>query len=141
MNREAKRLQEAKEGKAPWKPWGPYLSERQWGTVREDDREGGDAWNFFTHDHARSRAYRWGEDGIAVISDAIESNTGIHGTGPGANHQTGWTGLVAKLIQFYIDGLLNPKQAPDAGRMAGVSGRAGPPPGSRGVCAAGPGED
>ena len=52
-----------------WKKWGPYLSERQWGTVREDYSENGDAWNFFTHDHARSRAYRWGEDGIAGISD------------------------------------------------------------------------
>ena len=45
-----------------WKKWGPYLSERQWGTVREDYSENGDAWNFFTHDHARSRAYRWGGD-------------------------------------------------------------------------------
>jgi hypothetical protein len=63
------RLQEARENKAPWKKWGPYLSERQWGTVREDYSENGDAWNFFTHDHARSRAYRWGEDGIAGISD------------------------------------------------------------------------
>jgi len=52
-----------------WKRWGPYLSERQWGTVREDYSEGGDAWNYFTHDHARSRAYRWGEDGIAGLSD------------------------------------------------------------------------
>ena len=52
-----------------WKHWGPYLSERQWGTVREDYSENGDAWNFFTHDHARSRAYRWGEDGLAGISD------------------------------------------------------------------------
>jgi hypothetical protein len=63
------RLQEARENKSPWKKWGPYLSERQWGTVREDYSENGDAWNFFTHDHARSRAYRWGEDGIAGISD------------------------------------------------------------------------
>lgn len=63
------RLQEAREHKIPWKKWGPYLSERQWGTVREDYSETGDAWNFFTHDHARSRAYRWGEDGIAGISD------------------------------------------------------------------------
>jgi hypothetical protein len=69
MNAEQKRLEEAREGKVPWKQWGPYLSERQWGTVREDYSEGGDAWNFFTHDHARSRAYRWGEDGIAGISD------------------------------------------------------------------------
>jgi Glycosyl hydrolase family 63 C-terminal domain len=63
------RLQEAREQKLPWKKWGPYLSERQWGTVREDYSQNGDAWNFFTHDQARSRAYRWGEDGIAGISD------------------------------------------------------------------------
>ena len=62
-------LTEAREQKAPWKKWGPYLSERQWGTVREDYSENGDAWNFFTHDHARSRAYRWGEDGLGGISD------------------------------------------------------------------------
>ena len=66
---EQKRLNGAREEGVPWKKWGPYLSERQWGTVREDYSEGGDAWNFFTHDHARSRAYRWGEDGIAGISD------------------------------------------------------------------------
>ena len=66
---EQKRLNEAREAGIPWKKWGPYLSERQWGTVREDYSENGDAWNFFTHDHARSRAYRWGEDGIAGISD------------------------------------------------------------------------
>jgi hypothetical protein len=69
MTQEESRLKEAREGAANWKKWGPYLSERQWGTVREDYSEGGDAWNFFTHDHARSRAYRWGEDGIAGISD------------------------------------------------------------------------
>jgi hypothetical protein len=69
MTAEHVRLQEAREMKAPWKKWGPYLSERQWGTVREDYSENGDAWNFFTHDHSRSRAYRWGEDGIAGISD------------------------------------------------------------------------
>ncbi|MGZ5393512.1 MAG: MGH1-like glycoside hydrolase domain-containing protein, partial [Mycobacterium sp.] len=63
------RLNEAREQAVPWKKWGPYLSERQWGTVREDYSPNGDAWNFFTHDHARSRAYRWGEDGIAGISD------------------------------------------------------------------------
>jgi len=66
---EKTRLKEARENKKPWKKWGPYLSERQWGTVREDYSPNGDAWNFFTHDHARSRAYRWGEDGIAGISD------------------------------------------------------------------------
>ena len=66
---EHERLEEARTGAAPWKAWGPYLSERQWGTVREDYSEGGDAWNYFTHDQARSRAYRWGEDGIAGICD------------------------------------------------------------------------
>jgi Glycosyl hydrolase family 63 C-terminal domain len=67
--KEQKRLNDAREADVPWKKWGPYLSERQWGTVREDYSENGDAWNFFTHDQARSRAYRWGEDGIAGISD------------------------------------------------------------------------
>jgi hypothetical protein len=66
---EHKRLDEARSGKVPWKAWGPYLSERQWGTVREDYSPGGDAWAYFTHDQARSRAYRWGEDGIAGVSD------------------------------------------------------------------------
>jgi hypothetical protein len=69
ISAEQQRLNNACQGKFPWKKWGPYLSERQWGTVREDYSENGDAWNFFTHDHARSRAYRWGEDGIAGISD------------------------------------------------------------------------
>ena len=66
---EHNRLEDARTGITAWKKWGPYLSERQWGTVREDYSENGDAWNFFTHDQARSRAYRWGEDGIAGISD------------------------------------------------------------------------
>ena len=66
---EKKRLEAARTGEKPWKKWGPYLSEGQWGTVREDYSENGDAWNYFTHDHARSRAYRWGEDGLAGISD------------------------------------------------------------------------
>jgi hypothetical protein len=69
MNPEAKRLAEDREGKATWKSWGPYLSERQWGTVREDYGQAGDAWNYFSHDQARSRAYRNGEDGLAGISD------------------------------------------------------------------------
>ncbi|MFN8628281.1 MAG: glucosidase [Candidatus Binatia bacterium] len=69
MNVERRRLQQARDDKTPWKKWGPYLSERQWGTVREDYSENGDAWNFFTHDHARARAYRWGEDGLAGLSD------------------------------------------------------------------------
>jgi Mannosylglycerate hydrolase MGH1-like glycoside hydrolase domain len=69
MTAERARLDEARTQNVAWKKWGPYLSERQWGTVREDYSEGGDAWNYFTHDQARSRAYRWGEDGIAGISD------------------------------------------------------------------------
>jgi hypothetical protein len=68
-NAELKRLQEATAPHTPWKKWGPYLSERQWGTVREDYSANGDAWNYFPHDHARSRAYRWGEDGLGGISD------------------------------------------------------------------------
>jgi len=56
-------------GGVPWKKWGPYLSERQWGTVREDYSESGDAWNYFSHDQARSRAYRWGEDGLGGFCD------------------------------------------------------------------------
>ena len=67
--KEQKRLNEARETGVPWKKWGPYLSERQWGTVREDYSQDGNAWNYFNHDQARSRAYRWGEDGLAGISD------------------------------------------------------------------------
>jgi len=69
MTAEHDRLEEARTQKQPWKKWGPYLSERQWGTVREDYSEGGDAWNYFSHDQARSRAYRWGEDGLGGICD------------------------------------------------------------------------
>src|SRR6186997_3693345 len=63
------RLNDAREKNIPWKKWGPYLSERQWGTVREDYSHDGNAWSYFSHDQARSRAYRWGEDGILGISD------------------------------------------------------------------------
>jgi hypothetical protein len=69
MTEEQVRLERARTQQAPWKKWGPYLSERQWGTVREDYSESGEAWDYFSHDQARSRAYRWGEDGIAGISD------------------------------------------------------------------------
>ena len=69
MTAEEERLQQARDGKAPWRQWGPFLSERQWGTVREDYSPNGTAWEYLPHDHARSRAYRWGEDGIAGISD------------------------------------------------------------------------
>ncbi|BCS32293.1 glucosidase [Luteitalea sp. TBR-22] len=66
---EQKRLNEAREAGIPWKKWGPYLSERQWGTVREDYSVDGNAWAYFSHDQSRSRAYRWGEDGLGGISD------------------------------------------------------------------------
>ena len=66
---EQKRLNEAREKGIPWKKWGPYLSERQWGTVREDYSQDGNAWDYFSHDQARSRAYRWGEDGMAGYCD------------------------------------------------------------------------
>ncbi|HSE88696.1 MAG TPA: glucosidase [Candidatus Binatia bacterium] len=69
MTKEELRLQEDRDRKVNWKRWGPYLSERQWGTVREDYSAYGTAWDFFSHDQARSRAYRWGEDGLAGISD------------------------------------------------------------------------
>jgi hypothetical protein len=68
LTAEEQRLREARAG-VPWRAWGPYLSERQWGTVREDYSDSEDAWSYFSHDQARSRAYRWGEDGLAGISD------------------------------------------------------------------------
>ena len=68
-NAEQTRLDEARDKNVPWKKWGPYLSERQWGTVREDYSDNGNAWDYFTHEQARSRAYRWGEDGLAGVSD------------------------------------------------------------------------
>src|SRR5262252_2685176 len=69
MTEEERRLEEARQHATPWKQWGPYLSERQWGTVREDYSNDGNAWDYFSHDQARSRAYRWGEDGLAGICD------------------------------------------------------------------------
>jgi len=69
MHAEHRRLEETRSKTAPWRKWGPYLSERQWGTVREDYSDSGNAWDYFSHDQARSRAYRWGEDGLAGISD------------------------------------------------------------------------
>jgi Mannosylglycerate hydrolase MGH1-like glycoside hydrolase domain/Glycosyl hydrolase family 63 C-terminal domain len=69
LTAEEQRLEESRSRQAHWKRWGPYLSERAWGTVREDYSSSGSAWDYLTHDHARSRAYRWNEDGIAGISD------------------------------------------------------------------------
>src|SRR5262252_6910336 len=67
---ERQRIEQSRAGMKDWRLWGPYLSERQWGTVREDYSPGGTAWDYFTHDQARSRAYRWGEDGLAGFSDS-----------------------------------------------------------------------
>src|SRR5450755_210476 len=69
VSAERLRLDEADTGGVPWQRWGPYLSERQWGTVREDYGSGDNTWSYFPHDQARSRAYRWGEDGLAGVSD------------------------------------------------------------------------
>jgi hypothetical protein len=71
-NTEKRRLEEHRSRRKNWKNWGPYLSERAWGTVREDYSENGAAWEYFPHDHARSRAYRWNEDGLAGISDRYQ---------------------------------------------------------------------
>jgi hypothetical protein len=69
VSAEAKRLEQVRAKTAPWQKWGPYLSERQWGTVREDYSSDGNAWDYFPHDQARSRAYRWGEDGLGGVTD------------------------------------------------------------------------
>src|SRR5207249_3412223 len=69
VSAEHDRLHEVPHGRSPWRRWGPYLSERAWGTVREDYSATGEAWDFFPHDHARSRAYRWNEEGLGGICD------------------------------------------------------------------------
>src|SRR5688572_17407472 len=69
MKLEEQRLEESRDPRTPWKKWGPYLSERQWGTVREDYSDDGNAWEYFPHDQARSRAYHWGEDGLLGVCD------------------------------------------------------------------------
>ena len=111
---EHERLEDARTGVVPWKAWGPYLSERQWGTVREDYSQGGDAWNYFSHDQARSRAYRWGEDGIAGICDERQrlclALTLWNGADPilkermfGLNNSEGNHGEDVKEYWFYLD--------------------------------------
>ncbi len=108
------RLQEEREGRAAWKKWGPYLSERQWGTVREDYSDNGDAWNYFTHDQAQFRAYRWGEDGLAGLSDNRQllcfAMTLWNGKDPilkerlfGLNNSQGNHGEDVKEYYFYLD--------------------------------------
>ncbi len=112
---EERRLREARETKTPWKKWGPYLSERQWGTVREDYSPDGNAWEYFSHDQARSRAYRWGEDGIAGFSDDKQllcfSVAMWNGADPivkermfGLTNAEGNHGEDVKEYYFYLDG-------------------------------------
>jgi hypothetical protein len=114
MNAEDKRLKETYNGDKKWLEWGPYLSERQWGTVREDYSPHGSAWDYFPHEHARSRVFRWGEDGIAGISDrhcAVCFSIGLWNgndpilkerlfglTGPEGNH-----GEDVKELYYYLD--------------------------------------
>ena len=114
MSVERERLHEVPHGRAPWRRWGPYLSERAWGTVREDYSATGEAWDFFPHDHARSRTYRWNEDGLAGIcddrqilclalafwngSDPILKERIFGLTGPQGNH-----GEDAKEYWWYLD--------------------------------------
>jgi len=111
---ELQRLDEDATRLKNWKRWGPYLSERQWSTVREDYSDSGDSWNYFPHDHARSRAYRWGEDGLLGITDrecrlcfafalwngrdAILKERLFGLTGPQGNH-----GEDVKECYFYLD--------------------------------------
>jgi hypothetical protein len=108
------RLKELRTARVPWRKWGPYLSERQWGTVREDYSCNGDAWNYFTHDQARSRAYRWGEDGLAGISDGQQllcfALTLWNGRDPilkerlfGLTNKEGNHGEDVKEYYFYLD--------------------------------------
>ena len=114
MNAESQRLQEARDDKEPWRKWGPYLSERQWGTVREDYSDNGNAWDYFSHDDARSRAYHWGEDGLAGISDDAQRLCFAlalwNGTDPiikerlfGLTNQEGNHGEDVKECYFYLD--------------------------------------
>src|SRR5215468_1153218 len=111
---ERARLLEAREGTAPWRQWGPYLSERQWGTVREDYSADGNAWDYFTHDQARSRAYHWGEDGLAGISSDRQLTCFAlalwHGCDPilkerlfGLTNSEGNHGEDIKELYYYLD--------------------------------------
>ena len=128
---EHRRLAEADAGQVRWRRWGPYLAERQWGTVREDYSANGDAWNYFPHDHARSRVYRWGEDGIAGFSDdelidfmmvhPILINRPIVVTGKGA--------LLARPSERVLDILANP----DIGEFVKEDGEIVPPRDRKGL--------
>jgi hypothetical protein len=113
---ERQRLDEANARRQPWRKWGPYVSERQWGTVREDYSADGDAWNYLPHDHARSRAYRWGEDGIGGFCDAKQNLCVAvalwNGKDPilkermfGLSNREGNHGEDVKELYYYLDAL------------------------------------
>src|ERR1017187_96883 len=115
-SKEHQRLQANSKKEVPLEKWGPYLSERQWGTVREDYSSNGDAWNYFPHDHARSRVYRWGEDGLAGISDIFQnlcfSIALWNGKDPilkerlfGLNNLEGNHGEDVKELYYYLDNI------------------------------------
>ncbi len=115
-SQEHQRLKANSKKEVPLEKWGPYLSERQWGTVREDYSSNGDAWNYFPHDHARSRVYRWGEDGLAGISDIFQnlcfSIALWNGKDPilkerlfGLNNQEGNHGEDVKELYYYLDNI------------------------------------
>lgn len=115
-------MNEARQTGVLWEKWGPHLSERQWGTVRGDYSQDGNAQDYFSHDQSRSRAYRWEEDGIAGISDDKQQlcfaialwNGRLHtllrvfhgdnGAGLGASHQAGWTGIIARILDMFARG-------------------------------------
>src|ERR687884_344156 len=111
---ERRRLAEVRTGQTPWYRWGPYLSERQWGTVREDYSLYGTAWDYLPHDHARSRAYRWGEDGLLGIRDrecrVCFALALWNGKDPvlkerlfGLTHEEGNHGEDVKELYYYLD--------------------------------------
>jgi hypothetical protein len=115
MDAERQRIEQSRQGVKAWRRWGPYLSERQWGTVREDYSPGGTAWDYFTHDQARSRAYRWGEDGIGSFCDDRQllcvSVALWNGRDPilkerlfGLTNSEGNHGEDVKELYYYLDG-------------------------------------
>ena len=145
MNPEQQRLEEDRLEKQQWRQWGPYLSERQWGTVREDYSPGGDAWNYLPHDEARSRAYRWGEDGLAGFSDNEQrlclSLALWNGQDPilkerafGLTNSEGNHGEDVKELYYYLDAHAdaflseNALQVPAAGVSLRPAGRGKPQP-------------
>jgi hypothetical protein len=114
MSKEKKRLEEQRLGQKDWNKWGPYLSERQWGTVREDYSPDGTPWDYFPHEHARSRSYRWGEDGLAGFCDEQQnlcfSLALWNGQDPflkerlfGLTNEEGNHGEDVKEIYYYLD--------------------------------------